>query len=378
MTAAVPTGSPTSARVPAPATPATRVERYDTVVIGGSQAGLAVGYHLAQRDADFVILDAERRVGDAWRRRWDSLRLFTPAAYSGLPGMVFPAPPSHLPDKDEVADYLERYAERFDLPVRLESRVDSLGWDGERYVLRVGDLRVEAANVIVATNAIPQPRIPAVSQWLAPDIHQLHSSQYRNPFDLPDGPALVVGAGNSGAQIALELARFRKVWLAGRDTGHVPRRLLGRDVFSWTWPLMSRATLDTRVGRRLREWVAPGGDALIGIPERRLVEAGVARVGRVTEQRGGLPVCDDVALQPRVVVWCTGFAPDYGWIEFPVADARGLPRHVRGVATDHPGLYFVGLRFQHRMTSSLVGGVGQDAAFIAEQVALRSEMPRVA
>jgi putative flavoprotein involved in K+ transport len=350
-----------------------RVERYGAVVIGGGQAGLAAGQQLAARDLDVVILDAERRVGDAWRRRWDSLRLFTPAAYSGLPGMPFPAPPTHRPDKDEVADYLERYAQRFDLPVRLGTRVEGLARDGARYVVRAGGVRYEADDVIVATGPFQRPRIPDLAAHLAADVHQLHSSQYRSPFDLPDGPALVVGAGNSGAQIALELARSRKVWLAGRDTGHLPRRLLGRDLFDWLWPVATRATADTRLGRRLRARAAAGGDPRIGIPERALAEAGVVRVGRLAEARGGRPVCGadggDAVLRPRVVVWCTGFTPDYAWVDVPVFDDGGRPRHRRGVVVDAPGLYFVGLRFQHRLTSSLLGGVGADAAYVAEQAA---------
>ena len=357
----------------APLLSATRVERLETIVIGGGQAGLAVGHYLAAHNVDFVILDAERRTGDVWRRRWDSLRLFTPAAFSGLPGMVFPAPPSHLPDKDEVADYLERYAERFDLPVRHGTRVESLGWDGARYVARAGDTRFEADNVVVATGPFQRPALPAHASRLAPTIHQLHSSQYRSPFDLPDGPALVVGAGNSGAQIALELARFRQVWLAGRDTGHLPRRLIGRDLFDWLWPVMTHATLETRLGRRLYARARAGGDALIGIPERVIAASGVTRVGRVTGERDGLPVCDGAVVNPRVIVWCTGFTPNYGWIDLPILDSEGQPRHRRGVATDMPGLYFVGLRFQHRLTSSLLGGVGADAEFVAEQVMRRVE-----
>jgi putative flavoprotein involved in K+ transport len=351
----------------------TRVERYDTLVIGGGQAGLAVGHHLAARDVDFVILSDEARLGDNWRKRWDSLRLFTPARFSGLPGMPFPAPPDHLADKDEVADYLERYAERFDLPVRLDSRVRSLTHDGEHFIVRVegSDSLLEADNVVVATGAARAPRIPAFADRLAPSIYQLHSSEYRNPFELPEGPVLVVGAGNSGAQIALELARYRKVWLAGRDTGHLPRRLLGRDLFDWFWPIMGRATADTWLGRRMRS--GSGGDSLIGIPERSLRQEGVTRVSRVHDARGGQPICGDAAIQPSVVVWCTGFSPDYSWITLPVFDDAGHPRHRRGVASDLPGLFFVGLRFQHRLRSSLIGGVGEDAAFVAEQVARRAE-----
>lgn len=353
-----------------------RVERYDTVVIGAGQAGLAVGHHLAARDVDFVILSDERRVGDNWRKRWDSLRLFTPARYSGLPGMPFPATPNYLADKDEVGDYLERYAERFDLPVRLNSPVQSVTSDGDHFTIVIAgsETRLEASNVIVATGAFQRPYIPAVASRLTSSIVQLHSSSYRNPLALPGGPVLVVGAGNSGAQIALELAGQRKVWLAGRNTGHLPRRILGRDVFDWIWTVLTRATVDTRFGRRLRRKAKSGGDALIGIPEREMVGAGVCRVGRLEAERGGLPVCDGRVLEPRVIVWCTGFAPDYGWIDLPVFDDGGYPRHDRGVVPEAPGLFFLGLRFQRSMSSSLIGGVGADAAYIADQVAQRSEV----
>jgi len=350
-----------------------RVERFDTIVIGAGQAGLSAGYHLQQRDIDFVIVDAADRIGDVWRNRWDSLRLFTPAKYSGLPGMPFPAPPMHLPDKDEVADYLERYAERFDLPVRSSTRAESLVRDGDRWILRTSRGTLQADNVVVATGPLQRPRVPEFAMHLSPDIHQLHSSDYHSPFDLPDGPVLVVGAGNSGAQIALELARHRKVWLAGRDTGHMPRRVLGRDLFDWLWPLMHRFSLDTRIGRRIRRGAAEGGDSLIGIPERAITEGGVVRVARVESMRDGWPLCGDTLLRPRTVIWCTGFDSDYRWIDAPVFDERGRPRHARGVVADAPGLFFVGLRFQHRMTSSLVGGVKHDAEFIAGEVARRVE-----
>ena len=351
-----------------------RVERFETIVIGAGQAGLAVGHYLGRQDADFVIVDGASSVGDSWRRRWDSLRLFTPAAYSGLPGMHFPAPPSHLPDKDEMADYLTRYAEQFDLPARLDTRVQTLTHDGERYVLETDGGVLEADDVVVATGPFQRPKIPAIADRLSREIHQLHSSEYRNPFQLPDGPVLVVGAGNSGAQIALELVRTRKVWLAGRNTGYLPRRIMGRDVFDWIWPVMSRATLDSRLGQRLRRRALRGGDQRIGIPERALVEAGIVRLGRLVDERDGIPMYGDGLIQPRTIIWCTGFEPSYQWIDLPVLDDTGYPRHRRGVSTVMAGLYFAGLRFQYRMSSSLVGGVGEDARFVAEQIASRVSM----
>lgn len=353
---------------------ARRVERFGTVVIGAGQAGLAVGHHLAAHDADFVIVSDEARVGDNWRRRWDSLRLFTPARHSGLPGMPFPAPNQHLPDKDEVAEYLERYADRFDLPIRLATRVRRISCDGARYQVSVlgSSSIIEADSLVVATGAFQQPRVPAVASQLHANLRQLHSSEYHNPFELPDGPVLVAGAGNSGAQIALELARHRKVWLAGRDTGHLPRRLLGRDFFEWTWPLMRHATASTPIGRRMRARVHRG-DPLIGIPERVLRQSGVERVGKVDEVRNGLPVCAGTVVDPAVVIWCTGFRPDYSWIDLPVFGPDGHPRHTRGVAADAPGLYFVGLRFQHRLNSTLIGGVGDDAAYVTARVLERAE-----
>jgi putative flavoprotein involved in K+ transport len=329
-----------------------------TVVIGGGQAGLAVGHYLRQQGRDFVILEAGPRVGDTWRGRWDSLRLFTPASFDGLPGMPFPAHRGYFPTKDEMADYLEAYAARSGLPIQVEVRVDRLGRAGERYLITACARLLEAYNVVVATGAAATPYVPAFADRLDPGIAQLHSIQYRDPGQLRDGPALVVGAGNSGAEIGLDLAPRHRVWLAGRDVGHIP--VLGGFVYS----LMRRITVDTRLGRTLAAKGSGGGDPLGRVRPGDLDEAGV---------RGGLPVLEDGrVLDVDNVVWCTGFTRDYRWIELPVFDAAGAPIHHRGVVPGEPGLYFVGLPFQSSLTSHLVGGVGADARYIAERIAGRT------
>lgn len=346
---------------------ASRIERYDTIVIGGGQAGLAVGYHLARRDADFLILDGAARIGESWRRRWDSLRVFTSAAFTALPGLPFPARASHLPDKDELADYLERYAQHFDLPVRLNTRVTALtrfaGW----YRIETDDIVYEARNVVVATGPFHAPSVPSLASALAAEIRQLHSSEYRNPFALPEGRVLVVGVGNAGGRIALELSRFRPVTLAGSRMRNFPNRLLGRDIHWWVWPIVTRLSSSTWAGRLLRDRVRH--DPVVGVSEEDFARAGIERRGRVTAVKDGAPVADGTALDVQSVIWATGFTPDFEWIRLPFpADGRA-PRTERGVVPEAPGLYFVGLRFQHTMASALIGGVGADAAFVARHIA---------
>jgi len=341
----------------------------DTVVIGGGQAGLAVGYHLARQNRAFVILDAESRVGDVWRNRWDSLRLFTPARYDGLPGMPFSAPGGYFPTKDEMADYLEAYAARFDLPVRPGVRVDALTREEGRYLLTSGNDRLEADHVVVATGAYQNPKVPAFAFELDSEIVQLHSSEYHNPDQLQEGGVLVVGAGNSGAEIAVEQAATRRTYLSGRDTGRVPLGLGRRGVW---WLLHNVLTVDTRLGRRLRNSSLGHGAPLIRLKPKDVVAAGVERVPRVTGVRNGKLVLEDGRV-PDVanVVWCTGFAPDFRWIELPVFREDGYPVHYRGVVEREPGLYFVGLLFLYSLTSSLVDGVGRDGEYVAEHIAAR-------
>ncbi len=344
------------------------VERFDTIVVGGGQAGLAVGYYLAEQRTNFVILDAGDRVGDAWRGRWDSLRLFTPARYDGLPGMPFPAPSGYYPTKDEMADYLVAYAERFDLPVRTGVRVGSLDKEGH-YLLASTAGRFEAENVVVASGPLQRPRIPAFAANLDQSIVQLHSSTYQNPGQLPAGNVLVVGAGNSGAEISVELSSAgRRVWLSGRDVGRIP--FFGSRL---TWWLFSNVlTSDSRFGRKLKESGRGGGTPLIRLTSKDILQAGVERVPRTDGVAAGEPRLEDGRiLDVDAVVWATGYTPDFAWIKLPIFGKDGYPVHHRGVAEEEKGLYFLALPFQHTLTSALIGGVGADARYVAEHLRSR-------
>jgi putative flavoprotein involved in K+ transport len=352
---------------------------FDVVVIGGGQAGLAMGHHLAQRDLRFVILDAEARVGDAWRRRWDGLRLFTRAKYDGLPGMAFPAPPDSFPTKDEVADYLEAYARRMALPIRTGVVVDGLedAVDGAGFVVSAGDERIHAAQVVVATGAFRHPRIPAFATDLGAEIRQLHSSEFRTVDQLADGPVLVVGASNSGAEIALKVAARHRTILSGPDTGTLPRpeSRIGALIDPFFWFLINRImTVDTPMGRRVGPRIEAHGGPLERVWPADLAAAGVdRRYGRTIGVRDGRPLLDDgESVEVRTVIWSTGFRPDFNWVRLPVFDDDGRPRHVRGVVPEAPGLYFLGLPFLYSLASPLLGGVGRDAAHLATQIASRA------
>lgn len=358
-------------------------ERYDVVVIGAGQAGLSVGYHLRRLGMRFVILDANERVGDAWRRRWDSLRLFTPARFDALEGLRFPAAPDHFPTKDEMADYLESYATEFELPVRTGTRVDALSRDGDAYLVRTRGGEIEAAQVIVAAASYQKPQVPAFAAELDPAIVQLHSSEYRNPSQLRAGGVLLVGAGNSGAEIGVELARTHRVWIAGRDVGHIPFRIdgfLGRHLLV---RLVLRVlfhrvlTLDTPIGRKVRAKIIGHGGPLLRQRPRDLESAGIERAPRMTGTASGRPrLADGRVLDVANVIWCTGFeAGVEEWLDLPVLADNGDLKQRRGIATGEPGLYFVGQHFQFAMSSGMIHGVGRDARRVAEAAAAFAHAP---
>lgn len=352
------------------------VERVQTVVIGGGQAGLSVGYHMARRGLPFTILEAADRIGDAWRYRWDSLRLFTPARFNGLNGMRFPAASWAFPTKNEMADYLEAYAAKFNLPVRTGVRVDRLTRHGDGFHITAGDTVIEADNVIIAMANFQKPRVPSFARDLDPSIVQLHSSEYRSPAQLREGGVLIVGAGNSGAEIAMEVSRTHRTRMAGRDTGHLPFRV-NSIAARFITPILLRIvfhrlmSLATPLGRRMRRKVLAIGGPLIRVKPSDLEAAGVERMPKVTAVRDGLPVVGEEEVEDVAnVIWCTGFHPGFDWIDIPVHGAIE-PTHERGVVPAVPGLFFVGLHFLSAMSSVMIHGVGRDAARIADLVAER-------
>jgi putative flavoprotein involved in K+ transport len=365
----------------------TATKHYETVIVGGGQAGLATGYHLRRRSRDCVILDAGERVGDAWRRRWPSLRLYSPAHLDGLPGMPFPGPARACPTAGEMADHLEAYAERFALPVRLGSRVDRVERDGNGYVVVAGDDVFQADNVVVATGVIQEscPLVPDFAAKLDPRIRQLHSADYHDPGQLADGRVLVVGASHSGIDIAYELARAGfPTMLSGRDTGELPFRLDGGPVRLLA-PLVKLAvtrviSVSTPIGRKARGEIRHHGGPAIRIRADDLAAAGVDRVvERTVGAEGGKPVlADGRVLDVENVVWCTGFGRDYSWLRFPLPlDEDGYPQQDRGAATSLPGLYFVGMLFLHSFSSMLVLGAGRDGERVAKHIAARASRVEV-
>lgn len=352
-----------------------------TLVIGGGQAGLAVGYHLSKRNVDFLILDAHERVCDAWRKRWDSLRVFTPARYDALHGLPFPGSPDRFPTKDEMADYLAAYTEQFKLPVSTGVRVERLTKRGSRFVAEAGERCFEADQVVVAMSNWQTPHMPDFARELRSDIVQVHAGEYRNGSQLKGGRVLVVGAGNSGAEIALELAQTHRTVLAGRDTGAIPFRIDGTAARLILIRLVIRflfhhvLTLDTPIGRKIRPKVLAHGMPLIRVKPKDLARAGVERVGRVVGVQDGLPVLEDGrVLEVDSVLWCTGFRHGFDWIDLPVL-GETEPLHERGVVAAEPGLYFVGLMFLYAASSTQIHGVSRDAERIAKLVAAQRRMP---
>jgi putative flavoprotein involved in K+ transport len=358
-------------------------ERFDAIVVGAGQSGLSVGYHLARLGLRFVILDAHARIGDVWRQRWDSLRVFTPARFCGLDGMRFPASAGYFPTKDEMGDFLLAYARAFDLPVRNDVRVDAVRREGDHYVVEAGAARFETRHVVIAAASYQQPKVPAFAAALDPSIRQIHSNDYKNPAQLKPGTVLLVGAANSGGEIAMDLVKTHTVLLAGKHPGEIPVR-------THTWfatrvvaPIVFRVlfhrllSVDTPIGRKARPNFFAHGAPLVRVKARDLVAAGVRRVPRIVDVRNGQPVLQDGRpVAAENVIWCTGFRHGLDWVKRPIFDASGRPQQYRGVIEGEPGLYIVGLSFQHAPSSTMIHGVGRDARRVVEAIAKRVRATR--
>lgn len=348
---------------------------HETVVIGGGQTGLAAGHHLAKRGIDFVVLEADHRIGDLWRSRWDSLRLYTPARYDSLPGMPFPGPGHRFPTAREMGDYLESYAETQGLPVRTGVKVSRVRSAGDGYTVETSDGPVSARQVIVATGPFQHPFVPEVAKELDPGIRQIHSADYRRPEQLADGPVLVVGMGHSGADLAHEAARSgHRTIVAGTLHGQLPFSVDSRRA-RLAWPVlgfvaMNLLTLRTPIGRKMAPRVRLGGGPLLRYRRQELLAAGVEmRSARLVGARDGRPLlADDSVHDVATVLWCTGYRPDFRWVEPATLDEHGWPIQERGLATGAPGLYFLGIPFLFGFTSMLVLGADRDAGFVADAV----------
>ena len=356
------------------------VERIDTVVIGAGQAGLSAGYHLAKHGLPFVILDADERVGEHWRERWDSLRLYSPARYDSLPGRRFPAPSSHWPTAREMGDYLEAYANSFELPVRGGTRVDRVEpRDGGFVVTTADGARIASRQVVVATGPFRQPNIPAFAGELDPSIRQLHSHEYRNPDQLADGPVLVVGLSHSGADIAIETAKAgHRTILSGKSHGQLPMQVTDSKRAMLGWPVVEFVfghvlTMRTPIGRKMRPEVRKGGGPLLRVRLGDLDGAGVERHDdKTVGVKDGRPMlADGTVLDVANVVWATGYRPDYSFVAAPVVGDDGWPVEERGVSPTVPGLYFLGVPFQFAFSSMLVAGAGRDAKYVVDRIAER-------
>lgn len=350
-------------------------ERHEVIVIGAGQAGLSVSYHLARKGIDHIVLERAPRIGDVWRKRWDSLRLFTPAKFDGLDGYRFPGKPDAFPTKDQMADYLEAYASTFDLPVRLNAPAQRLYRTNGRFRVETEGDTYEANQVVVAAASYQKPSVPAFASKVDNAIKQMHSHEYRNPGQIPDGPVLLVGGGNSGAEIAMDLIGTHKVTLSGREVGHIPfdisgflgRKILVRLVVRGLFHRV--LTMKTPMGRKFRKKMHGHGMPLIRTRPGQLEAAGVKRVDRIAGFKDGKFVtAEGTEIPCATVIWCTGYHPGFDWIDLPVLDDRGLPRQKFGKSVDMEGLYFAGLHFQYAVSSTMVSGVGRDARRVVEWI----------
>jgi putative flavoprotein involved in K+ transport len=341
----------------------------DVLVIGAGQAGLALGYHLKRCGLEFQLVEQHQHIGDSWRKRFDSLELFTPRSYSALPGLPVPGDPEGYPTKDEIADYLGSYAQQFDLPVSLGTRIERLERAGDTFnaTINTGCV-ISSRAVVLATGAFQQPAIPPIARHFSEDVVQLTPEDYRNPHQTPSGTVLVVGDGATGRQIARELSATHRVLLStGRPRRVSPNRFLGRNIFWWMDKLgLIRKSRNSTIGRRLMK-ADPFPGKELELDELR--GGGVTVDGRLVEVGGrSVSFADDQSTEIDVVIWATGYRDQTDWVAIPDAkDAHGAFVEERGISPVL-GLAFIGRSWQWTRGSALLTGVGADAGYVVQHL----------
>lgn len=341
---------------------------YDVVVIGGGQAGLSMGYYLKQTPLSFIILDNHAFVGEVWRKRYESLVLFTPRSYSSLPGLVLEGDPTGFPTKDEIANYLELYAQTFELPIHFNCHVQKVQKENNIFTISTNNTVTKAKNVVIATGPFHTPNIPSLAKELPKHVVQLHSSEYKHPAQLNDGSVLVVGGGNSGAQIAVELSEHNETYLSvGHKIQFLPLTIAGRSIFKWFDRLgILQANRNSFIGKKVQR----RPDPIFGFELKEKIINNEVKIKSRTwsVHQEEIQFDDQSTIRVNNVIWATGFKQDYSWIDVPqLFNSNGIVKHNRGVS-EIGGLYFLGMPWQHRRGSALLLGVGEDAAFLMEHI----------
>ncbi len=341
------------------------MNRYQTIVIGAGQGGLAIGYYLKNLNQHFLILDRSKDIGSTWSSRYDSLILFTPRQYSSLPGLKIAGSPQGYPTKDEIANYLITYRETFQLPVQLNTEVTRIRKENGHFIVKTKDQNYETKNVVIATGPFQKPRIPAFAENLSTNIYQLHSSEYKNPANLREGNVLIVGGGSSGGQIAVELSKERETYLSiGHKLKFMPLKIGSKSIFWWFDKLgIMDAAPQSWLGRKIRM----NGYPIFGYELKNAIKQGkVIQKSRANYGEGStIQFQDKSSLNVQNMIWATGFQSDYNWIDIEgVLDHQGRVLHKKG-ESKIPGLYFLGLPWQSCRGSGLLIGVGKDAQYLA-------------
>ena len=345
------------------------MKKTDVLIVGAGQAGLAMGYHLKQTSLRFLLVDGCSRVGDSWRRRYDSLLLFTPRSLSALPGLTLKGDPQGYASRDEFADYLEAYADHFALPIEMNMGIQRLERrNGHFAATSITGQEIEAQVVVLANGGFQEPVVPTMSKNLSGDVQQFSAESYRNPSQVPAGTVVVVGDGATGRDIASELAESHTVYLAtGKPRRLMPERILGMSMWWWLQKLgFLTAPTDSFIGRKMR--------AMDSFPNRArdfnaLRRKGIQIMPKVTQADGNtVTFANGASVSVNSIAWAMGYRDDSDWVAIPeVKDSQGNFIHQKGISPVE-NLYFIGRPWQTSRASAIISGAGRDAEMIVKAI----------